>query len=294
MLLPCCVNDLFNDMPHPLFAPPFVPLLLMQFTEPVTETTLQKSMVSALRQLVQVCYCAPLEGVDGWTFRCHCACFAWSRHARKVVIDQDVVITCGQISTATRVALAAFFPTMQSGGCGAFHDPCPPPHTHTPSHPSPIAPLVHTRCNDCAVHMVQSCGGFSHSVDDFSVVLSLVWLLLCVVRVCVRVQVVVGFAGKLVGYLQAGDLYPGVELRFMDCLPVQQSLRRTDIVTLLLQIADIVRGTPPSDVASASGCLSPPPLCLFSLPALPVPPVTSVSVSHGVSLRLLGVADTRM
>jgi hypothetical protein len=61
--------------------------------------------------------------------------------------------------------------------------------------------------------------------------------------VCVDEQVVVGFAGKLIGYLQSGDLYPGVELRFMDCLPLQQSLRRTDIVTLLLQIADIVRAT---------------------------------------------------
>ncbi len=172
--------------------------------------------------------------------------------------------------------------------------PPPPPHTHTLSSFANRALGAHSLQRLCGAHGAKL-WWFSHSVDDFSVVFSLVWLLLCVVRlrVRVRVQVVVGFAGKLVGYLQAGDLYPGVELRFMDCLPLQQSLRRTDIVTLLLQIADIVRGTPPSDVASASGCLSPPSLCLFSLPALPAPPVTNVSVSHGVSLRLLGVADAR-
>lgn len=57
---------------------------------------------------------------------------------------------------------------------------------------------------------------------------------------CTRWQVVVGFMGKLVGYLRVGDVYPGVQLRVMDYMPMQQAVRRTDTVALLLQIADMV------------------------------------------------------
>ncbi len=44
----------------------------------------------------------------------------------------------------------------------------------------------------------------------------------------------------MVGYLQNGDMFPGVELRFMDYMPMQQFVRRTDVVALMLQIADMV------------------------------------------------------
>ena len=51
-------------------------------------------------------------------------------------------------------------------------------------------------------------------------------------------QVVVGFAGKLVGWMKNSDLFR--EIPFLECLPLQQSLRRPDIVAMLLQLASAV------------------------------------------------------
>jgi hypothetical protein len=52
----------------------------------------------------------------------------------------------------------------------------------------------------------------------------------------------VGFSGKLVGWLQSGDLFPGVETKFVECLPLQSNLRRADVVALLLHLGDVIEG----------------------------------------------------
>lgn len=46
--------------------------------------------------------------------------------------------------------------------------------------------------------------------------------------------------GKMVCYLQTGDLYPGTPLHFMDFLPFPHPVRRTEVVATLLQLADVV------------------------------------------------------
>ena len=51
-------------------------------------------------------------------------------------------------------------------------------------------------------------------------------------------QCVVGLAGKLVGWIKQGELYP--DLSLIDCLPLQPTTRRPDVVAMLLQLAKVV------------------------------------------------------
>lgn len=62
---------------------------------------------------------------------------------------------------------------------------------------------------------------------------------------------VVGFSGKLVGWLQSGGLYPGVPTKFIECLPIQSSMRRSDVVALMLHLGDVIEGVTGSKEALA-------------------------------------------
>jgi hypothetical protein len=61
----------------------------------------------------------------------------------------------------------------------------------------------------------------------------------------------VGFSGKLVGWLQSGGLFPGVQTKFIECLPIQSSMRRSDVVALMLHLGDVIEGVTGSKEALA-------------------------------------------